>query len=101
MMNINNTYKAQKRSKIGISVLIILVVIYLLGVVSYDAFITTPEKNKQIEIVHNKFSEMKTYLDAKLPEIDSALTKHEIQLNIQNEQLRELNELTIVIKEGQ
>jgi hypothetical protein len=94
-----NSYKNQKRSRGVISLIVILVTVYLLSVVTFDVFILTPKKTEKIELVQEKFSEMKSYLDAKLPEIDSALFQHSIQIDEQNIQLEELNKLTSVLKE--
>jgi len=94
-----NSYKSQKRTRAALSLIIIIITIYLLSVVSYDAFIATPKKTNKIEFVTEKFGELKIYLDAKLPEIDSALVKHAEQINDQNTQIFELNKLTKVLKE--
>ena len=56
-------------------------------------------KNDRIQVIYEKFSDMKSYLDAKLPEIDTALYKHAKQIADQNKQLEELNKLTEVLKE--
>ena len=93
------SYKYQRRSTAIIVTVVILVIVYLLGVTSYDAFVSSPKKAKRMEIIHQNFSEMKTYLDNKLPEIDSALILHEKQIEDQNKQLEELNRLTEVLKE--
>ena len=94
-----NSYKAQKRSRSIISGIVIVIIVYLLAVTSYDAFIATPAKTEKVQVVYEKFMDMKTYLDAKLPEIDTALFKHEQQIRDQNEQLEELNKLTTVLRE--
>lgn len=101
MINMSDRgYKHQRRARARVTALVILIIIYLLGVTTYDAFIGTPKKNARIELVYNKFIDMKSYLDAKLPQIDSALIRHEIQLDDQNDQLLELNKLTGIIEEG-
>jgi len=94
-----NSYKYQKRTKSSIVVIIIAVVIYLLSMTSYDAFVSTPHKKARIDTIHNKFMDMKSYLDVKLPQMDTALIQHEQQIREQNEQLEELNKLTEVLRE--
>ena len=94
-----NTYKSRRRGQARVTALVIIIIFYLVGVATWDAFVATPKKAAQIEVVHEKFNNMKTYLDAKLPEIDSALQRHEILINDQNTQLSELNELTDILKE--
>ena len=94
-----NSYKSQKRTRSILSLIVIIITIYLLSVVSYDAFIATPKKTEKIEFVTEKFGELKVYLDAKLPEIDSALIEHAKQIDDQNTQLIEINKLTKVLKE--
>jgi len=97
----NRGYKHERIARARMTSIVLLVVIYLLGVTTYTAFIGTPAKNEKIEAVYNKFVDMKSYLDAKLPEIDSALIRHEIQLQDQNKQLTELNKLTGILEEGE
>jgi len=94
-----NTYKSRKRAQIRVTAIVVVIILYLVGVATWDAFVSTPKKNAHIEVVHEKFNDMKTYLDAKLPQIDSALYRHEIQLDDQNKQLTELNDLTEILKE--
>jgi len=94
-----NSYKQQKRQRSIISLIVILVSVYLLSVTSFDAFVATPMKNKRIEFVTTKFGELKVYLEAKLPEIDSALVEHALQIDEQNKQLEDLNNLTAILKE--
>jgi flagellar basal body-associated protein FliL len=96
-----DSYKSQKRARIRIVLIISLIIIYLLGVTSYDAFVSTPIKKERVEALYSKFIDMKNYLDAKLPEIDTALSRHEQQIAEQNEQLKELNRLTEVLKNDQ
>ena len=94
-----NSYKSRRRAQARVTALVIVIIIYLVGIATWDAFVAGPKKAAQIEVVHNKFNDMKIYLDAKLPQIDSALYRHEIQLDDQNTQLSELNELTEILKE--
>lgn len=96
----SNSYKHQRRAQAKVVAIIIAVIIYLFVVASYDAFISTPKRNAKIEVVSTKFNDLKTYLDAKLPQIDSALFRHEILINDQNQQLEELNKLTGIIEES-
>ena len=94
-----NSYRSRRRAQARVTALVIVIILYLVGVATWDAFVAAPKKAAHIEVVHNKFNDMKTYLDAKLPQIDSALYRHEIQLDDQNKQLTELNGLTEILKE--
>ena len=96
----SNSYRQQRIVRARIVAIVLLVIIYLLGMTTYDAFVGTPKKNAKIEVVHEKFNDMKIYLDAKLPEIDSALQRHEVLIDDQNTQLEELNRLTGIIEES-
>lgn len=94
-----NTYKSRRRAQARVTAVVILIICYLVSVATWDAFVATPKKNAQIERVYTKFIDFKTYLDAKIPQMDSALIRHEEQINEQNDQLMELNNLTKVLKE--
>lgn len=80
-------------------VLIIVVAIILLVYTGYDAFKVRPEIKQRVDTVTTEFHELKTYLDAKLPEIDSVLVVHTNQIKEQNQQLNELNKLTSILKQ--
>ena len=82
-----------------ITIAIIVVTVYMLSVVTYDAAVFMPEKTKKINRITKNFDSLKTYLDKKLPEIDSALIKHAKQIDDQNRQILELNNLTRILKE--
>jgi len=94
-----NSYKWERKLSKRITLTVIIIIIYLLSVTSYDAFIGNPKKNIKIEQITSKFNDLKIYLDAKLPKIDSALIKHAKQIDNQNIQLEELNNLTKILKE--
>lgn len=95
-----NSYKEQKRFKAIISAIIILIIFYLSFVTTYDAFVISPKRNKNIQRVYNEFMQFKTYMDGKIPDMESAIERHEAQIKEQNKQLEELNTLTVVLKEG-
>ena len=100
MINMStNSYKSRRRAQARFTFIVILALIYLIGVTSYNAFILAPKQNHRVEQVMTSFGEFKTYIDAKLPEMDSALIRHENQIAEQNKQLEELNTLTRVLKE--
>jgi len=94
-----DSYKSRKKGRALTTAIVIIVMTYLIGVASWDAFIANPRKTDNIERIYIKFSEFKTYMDAKIPLIDSTLNRHEILINDQNLQLIELNTLTAVLKE--
>ena len=78
-------YRYQRKQKHIIVLITLIVSLYLMCVISYDAFIAVPRKTEKIEFVLNKFGELKTYVEAKLPEIDSALIKHAKQIDEQTD----------------
>jgi len=96
----SNSYKQQRRARARVTAIVIAIIIYLFAFASYDAFVENPKRNAKIEVVSIKFNDLKTYLDAKLPQIDSALFRHEVLINDQNQQLEELNKLTGIIEES-
>jgi hypothetical protein len=77
-----------------ISFAIVLITIMLLCYALFDAFYLKPSVNKKIEKVTIEFLDFKTYLDTKLPQIDSALIIHSEEIQCQNKKLEELNTLT-------
>jgi len=81
------------------ALLITIITIFLISYAVYDASVTNPSINEKIEYVNNEFDSLKIYLDAKIPEIDEALIKHEMQIKRQEEQLIRLHELTESIRE--
>ena len=96
-----NTYKSRRRAQARVTAFVIIIIVYLVSIASWDAFVSTPKKSAQIEDVRTKFMDMRTYLDAKIPEIDSALIRHEVLIDDQNKQLEELNKMTTILKEGE
>ena len=94
-----DSYNSRKIAKARITAFIIIITVYLVSVATWDAFVATPQKNEHIERVYTKFMDFKTYMDAKIPQMDSALNRHEILIDEQNKQLDELNTLTNVLKE--
>ena len=85
--------------KIMYGLIYMVISIILLTYMAVDAFSIKPTINKKISKVSVEFVQLKTFLDAKLPQIDSALILHTRQIEYQTEQLEELNELTSMIKE--
>ena len=80
-------------------IIMIVIAIILLSYTALDAFKIRPGIKKQVEHVSYEFVQLKTYLDTKIPEIDSVLIIHTRQIEEQNSQLKELNTLTSVLKE--
>lgn len=90
-----------KKKKINLTgVLMIIVAVILLTYTALDAFKIRPELKNKVETVTTSFSDLKVYLDKKLPEIDSVLVIHTNQIEEQHLQLKELNTLTTVLKEN-
>lgn len=65
-----------------------------------DASVTNPKIKEKIEHVYEDFDSLKVFLDEKIPQIDSALVKHDQQIKRQEEQLEQLHNLTKSIKEN-
>ena len=81
-----------------IGTLIITFVLLLIVYTGWDAFKIRPEFKQKIDTVSVEFHELKLYLDAKLPEIDSVLVLHTEQLEEQNVQLDRINNLSQVLE---
>ena len=81
------------------SLILSLALIGMLLYISFDAFVTKPQFNQNVERVTQNFDSLTMYLTTKLPEIDSALYIHTHQIADQNKQLEELNKLTEILKE--
>ena len=82
-----------------IGTLIITFVLLLIVYTGWDAFKVRPQIKEKVDTVSVEFKELKIYLDAKLPEIDSVLILHTDQIQEQNLQLSEINKLTQVLSE--
>ena len=92
------THQVQKKSSFT-SILIIIATVLLLAYAGWDAFKVKPALNQKVDSVTVQFANLKVYLDAKLPQIDSLLVVHTNQIKEQNTQLVELNKLTEILKE--
>ena len=62
-----------------------------------DLFWFQPTMDVKVKKVTTEFIQLKTYLDAKLPQIDSVLVLHTNQIQEQTEQLNKLNELKQIL----
>jgi len=82
-----------------VSIILSLALIGMLLYISVDAFVTKPQFKQHIEKVSENFDSLTVFLNAKLPEIDSALYIHTHQIADQNKQLEELNKLTEILRE--
>jgi len=91
-------HQVKKKSSFT-SIVIIIIALILLTYAGWDAFKIRPAVNQKVDTVTVQFANLKTYLDKKLPQIDSLLVVHTNQIQEQNNQLIELNQLTEVLKE--
>jgi len=80
---------------------IIITILILLSLYSYmiiDVTVVQPKYSKKIDDVVVEFSLMKTYLDVKIPEMDTLLSRHTEELLRQNKQLQKLNNVARFIR---
>jgi hypothetical protein len=79
-------------------ILISFIVAILFTYMSIDYFIIQPKLVNQIEETLVDYSKIKMRLDGKLPQIDSTLHAHSLQLSAQETQLFEINSLLEKLK---
>ena len=82
------------------SFLIAMILAILFGYAIIDAAICKPKFQEKVDYVTTEFDSLKTYLDKKLPEMESAIIVHTEQIEKQNEQLEKLNKLTGTLAEN-
>lgn len=58
------------------SLIITLIIVLILAYVAVDAFKTKPQIKQEVELVKLQYDSLSTYLNKKLPEIDSTLKVH-------------------------
>jgi hypothetical protein len=78
-----------KPNKTSISIISLLIVTIFLYI-GYDFFIFTPKYEKKVDKLENDFKQLKTYLDTKIPQIDSAINttdKEYVELKHMNESI--------------
>lgn len=66
---------------------VITIIVIIFGYITYDFFFKTPKIDSKVETVRQQVNELKTYLDQKIPSIDTAIIR-------QNEQLKQLKEVS-------
>jgi len=68
--------------------LIVMVIILTIFVyIGVDAFLTKPQIQHDINEVKTQYIELSTFLDNKVPEIDSTFKEHAEQINAQKSQI--------------
>jgi hypothetical protein len=87
-MKNKKTIKITWPSLIIFTSLICLILFFII-----DATVTRPNFNKKVNYVYTEFDSLKTFLDIKLPELESAIELHEAQLEKQYIQLQNLSSL--------
>jgi uncharacterized protein YfbU (UPF0304 family) len=83
----------QSKNKNRFQFIPILIIIILFIYAIIDASYTQPQNRKKIDSVSIEFSKMQTYLDDKIPEIDSFLIDHTQKINEQNKELKKISKL--------
>jgi len=73
------------------SLLVASIISLLFVYMIFDAFLQMPRYNDKVDEVKRKYDTLSTYLDRKIPEIDSTLNIHSIQIKKQSIQIDELN----------
>jgi len=73
----------------------IVAVLFLYIIV--DIFAAKPKMRSDIQEVKNQYVELSTFLDKKIPEIDSTFKEQATQIKIQEQQISELEKTLSVI----
>jgi len=76
--------------------IIIIIILFIYAVI--DASYTQPKNKKKIDSVSTEFVKLQTYLDNKIPKIDSFLIDHTIKINEQNKELKKISNISKRIK---
>ena len=82
-----------------INILFVLLLLYSIWYITNDIFFVQPANKNRIEKTITEISDLKLFLDSKLPDIDSALIIHKEKIDQQNKELEELNNLMKVFKQ--
>jgi len=81
------------------SIIVIAIIVVIFTYIGLDFFLTKPQiKNDLIE-VKGQYVELSTFLDAKIPEIDSTFRDHAEQINQQKGQITVLQSTLSDLKE--
>ena len=72
------------------SLIIITIIVLISFYIAIDAFKTKPYIKQEVENVRIQYKELSNYLDAKIPEIDSALKIQEVKIIQQGEDIENL-----------
>jgi hypothetical protein len=73
------------------SIITIMIILLIFVYIAIDSFSTKPKIKKDLNEVKVQYKELSTFLDKKIPEIDSTFVEHAKQINEQKEQIGELN----------
>ena len=66
-----------------VSVLILLIFSYIV----IDMFLTKPRLEKEVNEVKNQYVELSSFLDKKIPQIDSTFKNHAFQIKREKEEM--------------
>jgi uncharacterized protein YoxC len=73
------------------SLIIIAIILLIFSYIGVDVIKTKPKIKSDIDSIKVQYKELSTYLDDKIPEIDSTLRIQATQISSQSEDIEELN----------
>jgi peptidoglycan hydrolase CwlO-like protein len=72
------------------AVIVLLIIVSIFAYICLDVFYTKPEIKRKVYNVENQYKELSTFLDKKIPEIDSTFKEHATQIDQTKEQMTSL-----------
>ena len=89
----------EKSKKHGLFQIIIisLIILFMITYIGYDFFKTRPLINQQVSELKLQYTELSSFLNTKIPEIDSTLKNQSFQIGKQTEEIEGLKTSIIEI----
>ena len=89
----------EKSKKHGLFQIIIisLIILFMITYIGYDFFKTRPLINQQVSELKLQYTELSSFLNTKIPEIDSILKNQSFQIGKQTEEIEGLKTSIIEI----
>lgn len=81
------------------AIIVMLVIVCIFAYITVDAFLTKPQIKKDLNDVKGQYIELSTFLDEKVPEIDSTFKEHAKQIQQQEGQITVLKDAFDGIRE--
>jgi len=81
------------------AIIVMAIIAVIFAYIAVDAFISKPKMRNEIKDVKGEYVELSTFLDQKIPEIDSTFKEHATQIKQQKSQITVLQETLGELKE--